>query len=91
MTAREAEFSQVLLRSDWKALEQIEADDLIFTNADGSVTHKSDDETNLRSGNVKFDSIDMRNVNVQDFGDIAVVTGQLTERGRYKTTDLSGL
>jgi hypothetical protein len=49
LTAREAEFSQVLLRSDWKALEQIEADDLIFTNADGSVTHKSDDETNLRS------------------------------------------
>jgi ketosteroid isomerase-like protein len=91
LTARETEFSQVLLRSDWKALEQIEADALIFTNADGSVTHKSDDETNLRSGNVKFDSIEMRDVNVQDFGDIAVVTGQLTERGRYKATDLSGL
>jgi len=91
LTAREAEFSQVLLRSDWKALEQIEADDLIFTNADGSVTHKSDDETNLRSGNVKFDSIEMRDVNVQDFGDIAVVTGQLTESGRSKSADLSGL
>ena len=91
LASREAEFSQVLLRSDWKALELIEADDLIFTNADGSVTHKSDDEANLRSGNEKFDSIEMSDVNVQDFGNIAVVTGQLTERGRYKTTDLGGL
>src|SRR5579864_4182380 len=28
LTAREADFNQVLLHSDWKALEQIEADDL---------------------------------------------------------------
>jgi len=91
LTARESDFSQVLLRGDWKALEQIEGDDLIFTNADGSVTRKSDDIANLRSGNLKFESIEMRDVSVQDFGDIAVATGELTERVRYKTRDLSGL
>jgi ketosteroid isomerase-like protein len=91
LTARESEFSEALLRGDWKALQQIEADDLIFTNADGSVTHKSDDVTNLRLGNFKFESIKMGDVTVQDFGDVAVVTGQLTEKVQYKTTDLSGL
>ena len=91
LTTRESEFSEALLRGDWKALEQIEADDLIFTNADGSVTHKSDDVANLRLGNFKFESIKMQDVTVQDFGEVAVVTGQLTEKVRYKTTDLSGL
>jgi ketosteroid isomerase-like protein len=90
LTTRESEFSETLLRGDWKALERIEGDDLIFTNADGSVTHKSDDVANLRLGNFKFESIKMDDVSVQDFGDVAVVTGQLTEQVQYKTTDLSG-
>ena len=89
LRAREAHFNQVLLRSDWKALEQIEADDLIFTNSDGSVTHRSDDVANLRSGNLTFAAIDMSDVTVQDLGNVAVVTGQLVERARYKMTDIS--
>ena len=90
LTARETEFNQALLRGDWKAVEQIEADDLIFTNADGSVTHKSDDVSNLRSGDLKVDSIEMSDVIVQNLGNVAVVTGKLLERAHYRTTDLSG-
>lgn len=90
LRATEADFNQALLRTDWKAIEQIEADDLIFTNADGSVTHKSDDVANLRSGNLKFESIDMSDVTVRDLGNVAVVTGELVEKVRYKTTDISG-
>lgn len=90
LTALEAGFNQVLLRGDWKALEQIEADDLIFTEADGSVTHKSDQVASLKSGDLKFESIDMSDVTVQDFGHVAVITGKLVENVRYKTTDLSG-
>jgi len=90
LSAREAHFSQVLLRGDWQALEQIEADDLIFTNADGSVTHKSDDVANLRSGDLEFESIVMSDLAVQALGDVGVVTGKLVEKVRYQTTDLSG-
>jgi ketosteroid isomerase-like protein len=90
LIATEASFNQSLLRGDWKALEQIEADDLIFTNADGSVTHKMDDVTGLESGNMKFESIDMSEAKVQDFGEVAVVTGKLVEKAHYKTADLSG-
>lgn len=90
LTALEEGFSKALLRANWKAIEQIEADDLIFTNADGSVTHKADDVGSLKSGDAKFESIEMSDVKVQDFGDVAVVTGKLVEKGRYKTTDFSG-
>lgn len=90
LKSREGDFNQALLHGDWKALEQIEADDLIFTNADGSVTHKSDDVAKLRSGDLKISSIDMSDVKVQDLGNVAVFTGQLIETARYKETDLSG-
>jgi len=90
LVALESRFSQALLNGDWKLLAQIEADDLIFTNANGSVTRKVDDLAGLQSGDMKFESIDMSDVHVQDFGDVAVVTGRLVEKGRYKTTDLSG-
>ena len=90
LIAREATFNRVLVRDDWEKLQEIEADDLIFTNADGSVTHKADDVAGLKSGDLKFDSIDMSDVKVQDFGVVAVTTGKLIERARYKNIDLSG-
>jgi|SRR5215467_1152439 len=90
LIALENRFSQALLAADWKALAKIEADDLIFTNADGSVTHKSDDVASLRSGEEKFESIDVSDVIVQDFGEVAVVTGKVVEKARYKTSDISG-
>lgn len=90
LTAVEQRFSQALLRADWKMVEEIEADDLVFTNADGTVTHKSDDVGGLQSGDAKFESIEMSDVKVQGLGDVAVVTGKLVERGRYKDADVSG-
>ena len=83
-------FNGALMRADWKVIEQLEADDLVFTNADGSATHKSDEVGNIKAGDEKFESIDMSDVKVQDFGSVAVVTGKLVEKGRYKAADLSG-
>jgi ketosteroid isomerase-like protein len=83
-------FNSALVRSDWKAVERMYADDLIFTNADGSVTHKLDEVAAVRSGDIKMDSIEMSDERVQDFGDVAVTTGEVVEKGRYKTADLSG-
>ena len=86
----EQNLNHALVRSDWKAVEQMYADDLIFTNADGSVTHKSNDLATIRSGDVKFYSIEMSDVQVQDLGDVAVTTGKIIEKGRYKSADLGG-
>ena len=90
LVALEQSFNDALIRADWKVVEHLEADDLVFTNADGSVTHKSDDVGSIKSGDEQFKSIDMSDVKVQDFGSVAVVTGKLVDKGRYKTADLSG-
>ena len=90
LIAVEKNLNNALVHSDWKAIQQMYANDLIFTNADGSVTHKLDDVTSIRSGDVKFDSIEMSDEKVQDLGDVAVTTGKVVEKARYKTTDLSG-
>ena len=91
LIALERSFNQALLRADSKAVERIHADDLVFTNADGSVTNKADLIGSIQSGDLKFDSIEMSDVKVQDLGSVAVVTGRVVETGRFKTNDLSGL
>jgi ketosteroid isomerase-like protein len=90
LIALESRFSQALVSGDWKAVEQIEADDLLFTNADGSVTRKADDVNSLRSADAKFEAIDMSDRDVLDLRDVVVVTGKLVEKGRYKGLDISG-
>ena len=90
LIALEQSFNEALLRADWKTLEQIHANDLVFTNADGSVSNKSDLIGSIQSGDLKFSSIEMSDVKVQDLGDTAVVTGTVVEKVRYKTDDLSG-
>jgi ketosteroid isomerase-like protein len=90
LVAIEQSLSDALLRADWKTVERLYADDLVFTNGDGSVTHKIDDVGSIRSGDVKFESIEMSDARVQDFGDVGVVTLKLVEKVRYKTADLSG-
>lgn len=89
--ALEDRYNQALVQADWKAIEQLEADDLVFTTADGSVTHKSDDVDSLRSGITKFESIHESELNVQTFGDVGIVTGKLIQRGRYKAVDIGGI
>jgi len=90
LTALEQSFNEALLSADWKTVERIHANDLVFTNADGSVTHKADLVDGIRSGDMKFESIEMSDVKVQALGNVAAVTGRVVERGRYKTDDLSG-
>src|SRR6201993_234715 len=86
----ESRFNDALVRADLKTIEEIEADDLIFTDATGTVTSKADEMQSLKSGDAKFESIQMTDTRVQDFGDIAVVTGRLVEKAQYKNSDISG-
>lgn len=90
LISMENRYNDALVRADWKSLESILADDLIFNNADGSVSHKPDTISGLMLGDIKFDSIAMSDVKVQDFGGVGVVTGKLVEKARYKSSDLSG-
>ena len=90
LTLIEQTFNDALVRTDWKLIDQLYADEIIFTNSDGSVSHKSDTVEEIRSGNTKFDSIEVSDVKVRDLGEVGVVTGKLVQNAHYGTTDLSG-
>jgi len=87
LVGAEKNLKQALLQADWKTADKFYGDDLIFTNADGSITHKSDDVHGIKSGDTRFSIVEMFEVQVQDFGDVGVSTGQLFEKGRYKGVD----
>ena len=86
----EDRFNEALVRADVATIERIEASDLVFTDAAGTVTTKSDEIQSIKSGDLKFASIKMTDTRVQDFGTLAVVTGSLVEKVQYKNTDISG-
>lgn len=89
LVATEQVFNEALTRGEWKTVEALVADDLVFTDADGTVSGKSDQIAELKSGYLKLTSIEMSEVRVQNLGDVAVVTGKLVEKGRYKDTNLN--
>jgi ketosteroid isomerase-like protein len=82
--------NEALVRADLNVIKSLEADDLMFTDASGMVSHKLDEIQSLKSGDVKFESITMTDTRVQDFGGAAVVTGSLVEKAQYKNADISG-
>ena len=91
LISAEQVFNEALIRGEWKTVETLLADDLVFTDAGGTVSTKSSQISQIKSGDVKFESIEMSEVKVQDLGNVAVVTGKVVEKARYKDVDLSGV
>jgi ketosteroid isomerase-like protein len=86
----ENRFNEALVRGDIAVIEEIEANDLVFTDATGVVTSKSEEIQSIKSGEIKFASIKMADTRVQDYGNVGVVTGSLTEKAQYRNSDITG-
>jgi ketosteroid isomerase-like protein len=71
-----------LKRSDVRALDSIMADDFMLIAADGTIINKEQDIAPVKSGEVRFESLNVEAVKVFVYGDTAVVTGT----GIYKIT-----
>lgn len=91
LVTNEQVFNQALIHGDWKTVETLMGEDLVFTDADGAVSGKSDQIGEIKSGYLRLDSIEMSEVKVQDLGNVAVVIGKLAEKGRYKDTVISDI
>lgn len=81
---------QALLRSDTTTLERIIADDYTNTNNSGEVLTKSQLMAEVKSGDLKYETIDIGDVQVRVYGDTAVFTGRATVKGARKGEDISG-
>jgi len=62
----------------------------IDTDPSGRVTDKTQDKTDLSSGDLKFQSIELSELKVHVYGDTAVAAGTSTVKGTYKGQDISG-
>jgi ketosteroid isomerase-like protein len=71
-------------------VDQYEADDILDTDPSGRVTDKAQDKTDLSSGDLKFQSIEVSDLKVHVYGNTAVAAGTSTIKGTYKGQDISG-
>ena len=93
----ERDWPRVVKEKDVVAVGRVEADDAVFVYPDGSVGNKQRDLTDVSSGAMTADAIEMSDLTVKILDkDAAVVTGQTEiKNGRYKlpdgkTADISG-
>jgi ketosteroid isomerase-like protein len=67
---------RALVQNDLKQLDALLADDLVYVHADAGVESKSEFLNRLRSGSLRYRSIEPADVRVRMYGNTAVVTGR---------------
>jgi len=87
---QEQNWAQATVKEGAAAVDQYEADDIIDTDPTGRVTDKTQDKTDLSSGDLKFQSVELSELKVHVYGDTAVAAGTSTVKGTYKGQDISG-
>ncbi|NJL22728.1 MAG: nuclear transport factor 2 family protein [Leptolyngbyaceae cyanobacterium SM1_3_5] len=70
----EDDLRQAMLTSDVAVLDELIADDLVFTMHTGSIISKQDDLEAHRSGIVKFTKVEISDRQIHDYSDCVVVT-----------------
>ncbi len=77
-------------KNDMAALDRTWADDYIFTNPFGVVQTKAQRLAELKSGDLKFASFSIDDVQVRVYGNTAVVTSRATVKAQRQGQDISG-
>lgn len=86
----EQDWAQVVSKNGATALDQYAADDILMIAPGGRVMDKVQYKTDLSSGDLKFESMELSDMTVHVYGDTAVVVGTHNLHGAYKGQDISG-
>ena len=86
----QAEYRTALLNADVSALAKIWSDDYTFTNSRGMFLSKDDRLQNIQTSATEFKSIKFTGREVQFYGDVAIVTGQVALEAKYSGQGGSG-
>lgn len=91
----EQQLADAVTRNDFPALERILGDDLIYSHSNGRAETKAQFIGVLKSGEMKYESVQVRDVFVRLYGNTALVTGspimKTNYRGQASTADLKVL
>jgi uncharacterized protein (TIGR02246 family) len=77
-------------RNDATALERIYADDYTFVNPFGAVLTKAQRLADLRSGDLKYQSVTPDEMTVRIYGNMAVAISRATVKAQNKGQEISG-
>ena len=86
----EKQRSEAVVKGDTAALDKMTAEDYEFTNPLGQVRTKAQILQDIKSGELKYESIDTDDVKARVYGNTAVLTGRATTKGQYGGKDVSG-
>jgi ketosteroid isomerase-like protein len=86
----EKQRSEAVVKGDTATLDKMTAEDYLFTNPLGQVRTKAQILQDLKSGELKFESIETDDVKARVYGNAAVVTGRATTKGKSGGQDVSG-
>jgi len=86
----EQDMGAAIQKGDASPFERYIADTFVFTDSDGGVTDKTHLVSDIKSGDLKFESSKLDDLKVQVYGNTAVATYGTTDKGNYKGKDISG-
>ena len=86
----EQDWAEAVKRRDVEKIDQMQADDYVFTGPGGVVWSKQRTLETIKSGDLEIDSFTFSDVKVRMYGDAAVVTQQVNWNARFRGLDISG-
>ncbi len=90
VVALEERLQRAMRASDVPALDELLADDLLFTNHLGLLVSKQDDLDVHRSGLLKLDLLDASDRSIRLLGDAALVSVRVQLAGRHANNPFEG-
>ena len=79
-----------MAKHDLNFIEQAEAEEYIYTDPLGTVSHKDDDLARAQVGDLKIESFSFKDEKVHLYGETAVLTGEIDLRGTAKGASMTG-
>jgi ketosteroid isomerase-like protein len=83
-------FADAMVKADLVALAQTYADDYVFTDPTGRVSHRAELLDSFKSGIIKIHSQEISDVQVHVYGNVAVEIGKLVSRATRDGKDSGG-
>ena len=86
----EQEMADAIVKGDMSVWDKYSDANSVFTDPGGVLMNKAESMAMFKSGDLKIESTKIEGMKVQMFGNTAIVTYTTTDKGMYKTTDISG-
>ncbi len=86
----EQEMADAIVKGDTSVWDKYSDANSVFSDPGGMLMNKAESMAMFKSGDLKIESTKIDGMKVHMFGNTAIVTYTTTDKGMYKTTDISG-